>query len=129
MITIQNMPYISLIWTGVGFFIMLISIIVLAYQNSKYEEQFTEYSEKTIKNKAEELFSYFLEEEKEKKEVEQNVIISQMEPKKSKEMQQDGQYDEIIRLYDEKMTIEDIAKQMKMGVGEVQLFLTLYLMR
>ncbi len=99
----------------------------------------------------EELFSYFLQEEEKKNqdfremvlktskdhskddEEENGAVIKQQNIHKSnKNNQHEAEqqiFNEIIRRYKEGETIEEIAKNLKKGIGEVKLVISLYSMR
>ena len=54
-------PYFGLIWTGIGFLVMLIGFFILAYE----EHESADYTS-IESNQAQQLFAYFLEEEEKK---------------------------------------------------------------
>lgn len=128
--SIENMPYISLGWIGLGFLFLIAGIFILAHYQSKYEE-YTQYDD------GKELFSFFLEEEEKRNEAFRESIKNEYKEAKEvqpREQSKDKQaeatlYDEIIRLYRDDIPLEEIAKQMKVGIGEVKLIISLYSMR
>lgn len=104
--TIQNLPYLCLIWMGIGFLIMLTSILMLARNHSK-EMEYT--------HKLEKVFPMLMEQKEntyQKKEIAQNEI-----------------FEKIQELVNQGMGAEEIAKQLKIGVGEVKLMISLYAMK
>lgn len=119
---IANMPYISLGWIGLGFFVLLVSFFVFVHQQSK-KDQYTAYDE------GKELFSFFLEEEEKKNEAFRESIKNEYDKSHKPLQPQETLYNDIIRLYQENLSIEEIAKQMKIGIGEVRLIVSLYSMR
>ncbi|MGL4798501.1 MAG: DUF6115 domain-containing protein [Cellulosilyticaceae bacterium] len=130
MFTIENMPYISLCWIGIGFFLMILSVLIVAAHQSKKEEY-------TSQENPTELFSFFLQEEEKKNnqlreafkkqsEVTEKQPPQEMSPSKHSETHL---YQEILKLYEKDVPIETIAKQMKVGVGEVRLIISLSTMR
>lgn len=127
---IVNMPYLSLIWLGLGFCIVILGIIMLAHLYNK-EEDYTQYENDQITQKTEELFSYFLEEEEKKNNILRKELLGKDEDKNKKKQQtkEEAVYEEIIRLHKENMSVETIAKKMQIGVGEVKLIISLYTMR
>lgn len=130
-ITLQNIPYFSLMWTGIGFFLTIIGVFALAHYQSKQEE-YTAYEKTKEKSHVEDLFSYFLQEEANKQE-EMNEIKKEESPKitdaTKNDIKEEGQYETIVQLYEEGLSPEVIAKQLKLGIGEVKLILSLYSMR
>ena len=153
-----SIPYFGLIWTGIGFLFMLIGFFRLAYEehesedytgieNSQAQELFAYFLEeeekknnalrqtieeaKTLQkdihvikeeqNKKHE--KYEQEEDTPSKIVENNQSIS---VNKNEEIKL---YDEIIKLYEAGVSVEDIAKKLGKGKGEVQLMLSLYAIR
>ncbi|MHC1750510.1 MAG: hypothetical protein AB9856_19745 [Cellulosilyticaceae bacterium] len=136
-----NMPYFCLLWMGVGFIFLMIGIFMLARQ----AESDTNYTEKLphvgvpkedSMQKVEELFSYFLEEEEKKntalRESMQNDNSSHPLPSlelEPKTLQEEEKFHEVIKHYNAGKSAKQIAKELKMGVGEVTLILSLYTMR
>ncbi len=138
-LSIENIPYISLGWIGLGFIIMLIGVVLLARQQLS-DEGYTQYDQDP-----KEIFSYFLEEEEKKNEafreslketydtVPRSTVNHTAPHPKQKDAtvaQKETQvYDTIIAMHDAGMMPDAIAKKMNIGVGEVQLIISLYTMR
>ena len=153
-----SIPYFGLIWTGIGFLVMLIGFFILAYE----EHESADYTS-IESSQAQELFAYFLEEEEKKNNAlrqtieEANIlqkdihVIKEEHNKKHEKYEQEEDtpskivennqsisvnkneeiklYDEIIKLYEAGVSVEDIAKKLGKGKGEVQLMLSLYAIR
>lgn len=113
-ILFENLPYIWLMWIGLGFVIILVGIIMIAQDK-------TEEPKKEEKHNID--FSSFLSILKEKEEVDQLPLIQD-------EMQNTSNtlYVQIIDLYRERHASHEIAKILGVGVGEVELILSLYKM-
>ena len=134
-VTIQNIPYLSLIWIGMGFLLVLIGILRLAYNQSQEEKEDSFYKGQS------ELFAYFLQEEEKKNDKirESFSSIEQVEPspiedeetveKSVRQPREDVVFEEIIRQYEKNVPLEEIAKHLKIGIGEVKLIVSLYAMR
>ena len=153
-----SIPYFGLIWTGIGFLVMLVGFFILAYE----EHESADYTS-IESNQAQELFAYFLEEEEKKnnalrqtieeaKTLQKDIhVIKEEQNKKHEKYEQEEDtpskivennqsisvnkneeiklYDEIIKLYEAGVSVEDIAKKLGKGKGEVQLMLSLYAIR
>lgn len=121
-VTLENLPYLCLLWIGLGFIIILTGVFVIAY--IKFEESdYTQYVdidkfEGLDKTNEEEVFAKVLQSKQKKKnqEIEDKTNKTEI-------------YSEIKALYIEGKQEEEIAKILNIGVGEVQLILSLYKMR
>ena len=134
-ITIQNIPYLSLLWIGIGFLLVLIGILRLAYDQSQEEKEDSFYKGQS------ELFAYFLQEEEKKNDKIRESFNSteQVEPVPVEHVmlneetvrppREDLVFEEIIRQYEKNVPLEEIAKRLKIGIGEVKLIVSLDAMR
>lgn len=146
-ITIQNIPYMALIWIGIGFMILIIGIFMMAYHQTDRKE-YTEglQQKENSTNHIEELFSFFLQEQEEKNEALRHTVKEVYDHTKKEEVttkeiptklltksnvpRMDEQiFKQIISLHQRGYTPDAIAKELKIGMGEVQLILSLYTMR
>ncbi len=140
-ITIETMPILCLLWVVVGVIFIIISVIRLAGHQESEDHYVTlnkQQSEST--NDLEELFSYYLEEEEKKNQGFRDLLLTTLktqneqvhqplkEPQKTQKTNEKI-YNEIIKLYENGESIEMIAKNLKKGVGEVKLILSLYNMK
>ena len=103
---IQELPYLCLLWIGIGTGIILLSIFMLA---KKHSEE-TEYT-----HKLEKIFPALVEQKQvnyTKKESAQQELLTQIE-----------------NLMKEGLGAEEIARKLKIGVGEVNLMIALYTMK
>lgn len=125
-LTVEVIPYISLIWIGLGFIFILIGFFTLAHQEAK-EQDYTTFEDTNPK----ELFAFFLEEEEKKNESFRKSLLEDKQEKGVEKVQPETHqlYDQIIKLHEAGMSIEVIAKQLNIGKGEVKLILSLYTMR
>ncbi len=134
-ITIQNTPFFCLLWIGLGFLFIMIGVFRMAIHNE--ENYYTK--DKSItesNNDIQELFSYFLEEE-EKKNNSLREMLAKEPIKGGKEItlktstvaKPIQENNEIIKMYEEGHSVEEIAKKLKKGIGEVNLLISLYSMR
>ena len=155
-ITIQNLPFFCLIWIGIGFLFIMVGIFMIAMQGdlNQYTELPNQHLAHDYNNDIKELFSFFLQEEEKKNEtfreiLRQNASTSQeVTPEKNQSIKQDyshsnliaqhkdvsnfenaSPFNEIIRLHQQGHSVEDIAKKLKKGVGEVNLMISLYTMK
>lgn len=145
-ITVQNMPYLSLIWIGIGFIILVVGIFRIAHDQATRGE-YTEEFKGEESHKIEELFSFFLEEQEQKNDALRNTLLNATPHVSVKEEEKTDErvaskekipqvttknnevFEKIIMLYEKGSTEEQIAKSLNMGIGEVQLILSLYVMR
>ena len=141
---ITSLPYLGLLWTGVGFLCILVGFFIFAYHENE-EPDYTSINT----NSAEELFAYFLEEEEKKNDAlrqslkttdkAQSPSVNQKDKDKNKEKEemktikstQDDThiYKEIEKLYNSGVSVDEIAKKLNKGKGEIQLMISLYSMR
>ena len=144
-ITIDTMPIICLLWIVVGVVFIIISVIRLANHQESDNHYVTlkkEQGQQT--NDLEELFSYFLEEEEKKNQGFRDLLVNILRKQtdleadhlqqstkehQKRQMTNEKLYDEIVKHYENGESIEMIAKNLKKGVGEVKLILSLYNMR
>ena len=143
-ISVENLPIFFLIMVGIGVAIVFIGIVRLAgiHEEEQYDMSM---DQKDDTKHLEELFSYFLQEEEKKnnhfremvleasRNKEDSIIKQQTMYKninKMNEQQAEKQiFNEIIKRYKEGETVEEIAKNLKKGIGEIKLVISLYLMR
>ena len=143
-ISVENLPIFFLIMVGIGVAIVFIGIVRLAgiHEEEQYDISM---NQKDDTKHLEELFSYFLQEEEKKnnhfremvleasRNKEDSIIKQQTMYKninKMNEQQAEKQiFNEIIKRYKEGETVEEIAKNLKKGIGEIKLVISLYLMR
>lgn len=123
-LTIDNLPYLGLGWIGIGFLVVIAGVIALAHQQAN-DKEYIRY------DGAEEMFSFFLQEEEKKNDLLRDQIEEKKESIQSKNRNTKDiiLYEEIIKCYENNMPIEEIARQMKVGIGEVKLIISLYCMR
>ena len=143
-ISVENLPIFFLIMVGIGVAIVFIGIVRLAgiHEEEQYDISM---NQKDDTKHLEELFSYFLQEEEKKnnhfremvleasRNKEDSIIKQQTMYKninKMNEQQAEKQiFSEIIKRYKEGETVEEIATNLKKGIGEIKLVISLYLMR
>lgn len=106
--TVQNLPYWCLIWIGIGFAMILVSVLLLADLHAKNHERETYLGQ---------VFPYMMEEQQFQARIHQKEDIKQQV------------YEQIDKLSQEGLSPEEIAKQLQIGIGEVKLMLSLYGMR
>ena len=130
-LTVEIIPYISLIWIGIGFFLILIGVFALAHQETK-EDHYTGFEE----TNPSELFAFFLEEEEKKNDLLRKNLLAdkqekEVEPIEVKPSQSTSHqlYDQIIAEHEKGAEVDEIAKKLNIGKGEVKLMLSLYTMR
>ncbi len=137
--TLQNLPFFYLIWITIGVVIILIGIFMLVYHESG-EGHYTSIIDKPSKTKEdlEGILSYFLEEEEKKNQSFREMLESYAKtikiksPEVTEQRYEDkkiSNINEITKLADEGIEVEEIARKLGKGVGEVQLILSLYKMR
>lgn len=144
-IAVENLPIFFLIMVGLGVAIVFIGIVRLAGIHED-EQYYVSMNQKNDSNNLEELFSYFLQEEEKKNQDFREMVIGASQNKDEKissekqvirktadridQQQVDNQvFNEIIKRYKEGEAIEEIAKNLKKGIGEVNLVISLYSMR
>lgn len=151
-ITVENIPYLSLIWIAIGFGILIIGIFMIAHHQAAPGE-YTRDLEGKENQRIEELFSFFLQEQEQKNEALRDTVLNATSPLALEEgkrkveidtnkevstnkevkvealMKNNEGFENIRKLYEKGITPEEIAKELKMGIGEVQLILSLYTMR
>lgn len=137
--TLQNLPFFYLLWITIGVVLILIGIFMLVYHEntSGYYTSMTEKPSGT-KEDLEGILSYFLEEEEKKNQgfretlesyaKEMTTTVPEAAGKKD-ETKKANHINEITKLSDEGLEVEEIARKLGKGVGEVQLILSLYKMR
>lgn len=144
--TVENLPIFFLVMIGIGVIIIVVGIIRLATIHEEMQDDI-EVNKQEDSHHLEELFSYFLQEEEKKNQDFRDKILETSQAKQKKEEVQGlhilskdknrvGQnktekqmLDEIITRYQEGEPIEEIAKNLKKGIGEVKLVISLYSMR
>lgn len=143
---VENLPIFFLVMVGVGVAIVFIGILRLAGIHED-EQYYISMNQKDDSKNLEELFSYFLQEEEKKNQDFREMVMETSKNKEDKESvlrqqsidkntnklnQQQAQkqlFNEIIKRYEEGESIEEIAKTLKKGIGEVKLVISLYSMR
>ena len=136
---VTSLPYLGLLWTGGGFLCILVGFFILAYHEHE-ESDYTNISA----NNTEELFAYFLEEEEKKNDALRQTLevtaksqiplvnqkVEENKIKSTKFSQEESLIcKEIIKLYKSGLSVDEIAKKLNKGKGEVQLMISLYSMR
>lgn len=132
--TLENLPIIYLIIMAIGMCIILIGILRLAQQGDVLETK--------PKNEPElsDVFHYFLQEEEKKNndvramlmqmttnDTKAKTVQNEVQKKHSQEKDQSNEdFINIIRRYQKGETIDQIAKALGKGVGEVKLIISLY---
>ena len=146
-IAVENLPIFFLIMIGIGVAIVFIGIVRLAGIHED-EGYYVSMEQKDDSNHLEELFSYFLQEEEKKnqdfremmlrtskdnKEENESVMKQENVHKNINKVNQHEAekqiFNEIIRRYKEGEAIDEIARSLKKGIGEVKLVISLYSMR
>ena len=134
-ITIQSIPFFCLIWIGIGFIFIIAGIFMVASRTAS-DNHYVELSDNKLgkehSREIGELFAYFLEEEEKKNQGFRELVLDAVGKKESHHESSDETNDEvneIIKLYQEGLPAEEIAKKLKKGVGEVNLMISLYTMR
>ena len=144
--TVENLPVFFLIMIGIGVIIIVIGVIGLASIHEELRHEIG-VSQPKEAHHLEELFSYFLQEEEKKNQDFRNEIL---EDTRNKQKKEEGQVfndssrgknkisankieeqilDEIITSYQNGQSVEEIAKKLKKGIGEVKLIISLYSMK
>lgn len=134
------MPILCLLWTVVGVIFIIVSVVRLGNYHESEDYYVTLDEEQNKANHLEELLSYYLEEEEKKNQGFRELLLTtlktqnessneQMKEHKKNDTINEKMYSEIIRRYHEGEEIETIAKNLKKGVGEVKLILSLYSMK
>ena len=139
--TIQNLPFLYLIWITVGVVLILIGIFILiSHINTTGNKVSPEQSTQT-NEELEGILSYFLQEEEKKnegfremlenyaKEIGTKVTGSSTTSEVKVNPKAKNNISDITVLADQGLSAEEIAKQLGKGVGEVNLILSLYTMR
>lgn len=137
--TLQNLPFFYLLWITIGVVLILIGIFMLVHHEntSGYYTSMEDKSSGT-KEDLEGILSYFLEEEEKKNQGFRETLESYAkemtttmpaEAKKKNETRKSNHINDITKLADEGLEVEEIARKLGKGVGEVQLILSLYKMR
>ncbi|PHV71769.1 hypothetical protein CS063_04210 [Sporanaerobium hydrogeniformans] len=135
-ITIQNIPFFCLIWIGIGFLFIMIGVLMMASRNE--EDYYTvDRSISESSSHIQDLFSYFLEEEEKKNRNLREMVLNHSSQKKEEVVGKENNIkenpsminSEMIQMYEEGYSIEEIAKKLKKGIGEVNLMISLYTMR
>lgn len=144
-IIIQNIPYLCLLWIGIGFIVLITSIFILSYRQSNVSQYTEKISPEEIdddKVNIQELFSFFLQEEEKKNNDFRNQLMQVYSQKDKQYIDreterltqnsmpiQQEKYSDIIQLCEQGLSANEIAKRLKMGKGEVELIISLYMMR
>ena len=147
--TIENLPIIFMGFVGIGMLIVLIGIVRLASHQGD-GSAYTSLEDKADSGHLEDLFSFFLQEEEKKNQQFRNEIrdVSKTNKSKSVEWHQEQKkqqvknkkdeykkqvdkeiFAEIIKRYNEGQDVEMIAKDLRKGIGEVKLIISLYSIR
>lgn len=143
-VTVESLPIYFLLFVGVGIGIVLIGILRLAsFQENEYDD--IDKKKDNDPRDIEELFSYFLQEEEKKNQSFREMVIDVSKNKSEGDnYRQEGTkgtnhtsrkkiekqaFNEIIERYEAGEPIEDIAKSLKKGIGEVRLVISLYSIR
>jgi len=146
-IAVENLPIFFLLMIGVGVAIVFIGIVRLAGIHED-EQYYVSMEQKDDSRNLEELFSYFLQEEEKKNQDFREMVMKTSENSKAENESITNQknvhknnnklnqheaenqiFNEIIKRYKEGEAIEEIAKSLKKGIGEVKLVISLYSMR
>lgn len=144
-IIIQNIPYLCLLWIGIGFILLMTGIFILSYRQSnvsQYTEKVSPGEFDDDKTNIQELFSFFLQEEEKKNNDLRNQLMEAYSQKEQQDIDranepltqnsvpiQQEKFSNIIELCEQGFSANDIAKRLKMGKGEVELIISLYMMR
>ena len=129
---------------GIGVAIVFIGIVRLAGIHEE-EQHDISMDQKDDTKHLEELFSYFLQEEEKKNNHFREMLLEDSRNKEDSIIKQQTMYkninkmdeqqaekqifNEIIKRYKEGETVEEIARNLKKGIGEIKLVISLYLMR
>lgn len=142
-VVVENLPIFFLIMVGIGFAIVFIGVIRLASIHEE-EQYYIDRDQKNDSKNLEELFSYFLQEEEKKNQDFREMVLKTSKNKgialtqqtmdkniiKFNHQREEKQlFNEIIKRYKEGESIEEIAKALKKGIGEVKLVISLYAIR
>ena len=141
-ITVEIMPILWLGWIVFGVVFIIVGILKLS-THQESEDHYVTLNGQRSTEQLEELFSYFLEEEEKKNQGFRDLLVDIVrkqedgkdEQSKSLDKQTIGKkvnekhYDEIITLYENGESIEAIARNLKKGIGEVKLIISLYSMK
>lgn len=141
-ITVEIMPILWLGWIIFGIIFIIVGILKLS-THQESEDHYVTLNGQRSTDQLEELFSYFLEEEEKKNQGFRDLLVDIVrkqedgkdEQSKSLDKQTMGKkaneklYDEIIMLYENGESIEAIARNLKKGIGEVKLIISLYSMK
>ncbi len=150
-VTIQNIPFFCLFWIGIGFVFIILGIFMMA-SHTESNNHYVEFTSSKVNNdynkEVGEIFSYFLEEEEKKNQGLREMVAEAMSQKNlerslkpqphvlqngreplNDSAMHSGEFNDIIKLYEEGLGTEEIAKKLKKGVGEVNLMISLYTMR
>ena len=147
-IAVENLPIFFLIMTGVGVAIVFIGIVRLAGIHED-EQYYISMNQQDDSKNLEELFSYFLQEEEKKNQDFREMVLKTSENNNESAIKQQTihknnnsnsnkmtsqqvekqMFNEIIRRYKEGEAVEEIAKDLKKGIGEVKLVISLDSMR
>lgn len=136
--TIQDLLIFALIWIAIGVVLIIIGIFVLASYDAGHSDD-TSLKDENIESREqiEELLHYFLEEEEKKNKDFRTFLVDyareQLPKSTIKKIVNGSRKDhvtvEVIRLHEQGLDDDAIAKQLKKGVGEVKLILSLHAMR
>lgn len=141
-ITVEIMPILWLGWIIFGVVFIIVGVLKLSI-NQESEDHYVTLNEQRSTEQLEEMFGYFLEEEEKKNQGFRDLLVdivrkqedAKDERSKSLDKQAIGKkvneklYDEIIMLYENGESIEAIARNLKKGIGEVKLIISLYSMK
>ncbi|MBE6021759.1 MAG: hypothetical protein E7231_00840 [Cellulosilyticum sp.] len=150
-LSIENLPIVFLGVVGMGMAIVLIGIIRLAGHSEEHPLQNDLESDGQASN-LEDLFSFFLQEEEKKNQDFREMVMNTSVHKRDKEIKnselskkqseiqqkeaihpkvqvEKEMFAKIIERYKQGQSIEEIAKDLKKGTGEVKLIISLYSMR
>lgn len=137
--TIQNLPFVYLLWITIGVVIIIMGIFMLvAHENETGYYTSINNKDAESKENLEGILSYFLEEEEKKNQGFRDMLehyakgngINEVHPHQKTEESKNYNYaNEIVALADEGLDVESIARKLGKGVGEVKLILSLYKMR
>ncbi len=141
-ITVEIMPILWLGWIIFGVVFIIVGVLKLSIHQES-EDHYVTLNEQRSTEQLEEMFGYFLEEEEKKNQGFRDLLVdivrkqedAKDERSKSLDKQAIGKkvneklYDEIIMLYENGESIEAIARNLKKGIGEVKLIISLYSMK
>ncbi len=133
-ITIESLPIYFLIFVGIGVGIVFIGILKIAGLHE--EGHYTNINQEEHLKNVEELFSYFLEEEEKKNENFREMMVGtsknksqEAKVKQTSSLANKQDFEEIIKRHQSGESMEEIARNLKKGIGEVKLVISLYSMR